>query len=109
MTSTTGEIAKQIKLITRANIDHSNGAENILQMLSEVRQITGQNIQSVRQTQNETTDLAELAAEIAGLADTLYFSDGENAPLPAKGQKSRATRKRNVSPTNNESNGRQKD
>ena len=61
--------AKQIKLITRANVEHSSAASALLASVGEIRQITDRNAAGVKQTRGGTDDLLRRAQALATLVD----------------------------------------
>ncbi len=53
--------AKQIKLITNANLEHSTVSGSLLRSVAEIRQITDRNASGVKQTRGGTDDLLRRA------------------------------------------------
>ena len=60
--------AKQIKLVTKANIEQSAAAASLLTSVSEIRQITDRNAHGVKQTRGGTDDLLRRAQTLIALA-----------------------------------------
>jgi methyl-accepting chemotaxis protein len=58
---------KQVRLISRANSEHTTAAQAIAGQLSEIRRITDQNVAGVAQTRGSTTDLVAQAEALKGL------------------------------------------
>jgi methyl-accepting chemotaxis protein len=69
MTSDAQNTAKQIKLITKANLEHSTSASALLATVSEIRQITDRNSVGVKQTRGGTDDLRRRAQALAALVE----------------------------------------
>jgi methyl-accepting chemotaxis protein len=69
MTSDAQNTAKQIKLISKANIEHSSSAAALLASISEIRQITDRNSAGVKQTRGGTDDLRRRAQALAALIE----------------------------------------
>ena len=69
MTSDAQNTAKQIKLITKANIEQSSSAAALLASVSEIRQITDRNSAGVKQTRGGTDDLRRRAQALAALVE----------------------------------------
>jgi hypothetical protein len=65
MTLATSDISQQVRLITQANLEHSVGADEILEKLAEIRQVADRNAVGVNATLVETTNLRSEAEEIA--------------------------------------------
>jgi methyl-accepting chemotaxis protein len=61
--------AKQIKLITIANREHSVVAGQLLDTLKQIREITDRNAHGVQETRGGTNDLVERAAALVSLAE----------------------------------------
>jgi methyl-accepting chemotaxis protein len=57
MTAAAQNTAKQIKLITKANIEHSATAASLLTSMGEIRRITDRNASGVKQTRGGTDEL----------------------------------------------------
>jgi methyl-accepting chemotaxis protein len=62
-------MAKQIKLISTANVEHSSAASALLTSVSEIRQITDRNAAGVKQTRGGTDDLLRRAQALITLVD----------------------------------------
>ena len=103
MTGASSDIAKQIKLITRANLEHSTGADSVLQMLSDVRKITERNAQGVQATLNETSGLIEQAQELSTIMNGFDSLESDAAPVdtPQNGEKSRGRGKKETAAADN--------
>ncbi len=67
MTSATQNTSSQIKLITRANREHSTVAGALLDQLRDIRKITDRNARDVSETRGNTAELIKHAADLAGL------------------------------------------
>jgi methyl-accepting chemotaxis protein len=61
--------AKQIKLITKANIEHSTVSSSLLRSVSEIRQITDRNANGVKETRGGTDDLLRRAQALVALVE----------------------------------------
>ena len=59
--------AKQIKLITQANREHGRVSGMLLQDMAEIRRITDQNVNGVRQTRTSTADLLKYAEALTSM------------------------------------------
>ena len=59
--------AKQIKLITKANVEHSSTSEHLVRSVGEVRQITDRNASGVKETRGGTEDLLRRAKALTAL------------------------------------------
>ncbi len=68
MTTATGNTAKQLKLITHANREHSVVAAHMLEQLRAVRQITDRNARDVKETRSNTAELIKHAEQLSGIA-----------------------------------------
>ena len=62
MTGAANNTAKQIKLITAANREHSTASAAILAALADIRQVTERNAQGVQETLSGATRLLNLTA-----------------------------------------------
>ena len=69
MISAAQNTAKQIKLITKANIDHSTVSSSLLRSVGEIRQITDRNAEGVKQTRGGTADLLRRAQALIALTE----------------------------------------
>jgi methyl-accepting chemotaxis protein len=69
MTTATENTAKQLKLITHANREHSTVAAHMLDQLRAVRQITDRNARDVKETRSGTAELIKHAEELSGIAE----------------------------------------
>ncbi|MCU1384139.1 MAG: methyl-accepting chemotaxis sensory transducer, partial [Acidobacteria bacterium] len=69
MVTATQSTAKQMKLITHANRDHSAVAVRLLDQLRDVRHITDRNAREVKETRGGAADLLKHAAELAGIVE----------------------------------------
>ena len=78
MTTATQSTAKQIKLITRANLEHSSVAVRVLEQLRDVRQIADRNARDVKETRGSTDDLIKHAEELASIAEIGRGAAGAN-------------------------------
>jgi methyl-accepting chemotaxis protein len=70
MSTATGNTAKQLKLITHANREHSLVAAHMLDQLRAVRQITDRNARDVNETRSSTAELIKHAEALSGIAQT---------------------------------------
>jgi methyl-accepting chemotaxis protein len=94
MTSASSEVSTNINLISRANVDHSANAENILQMLNDSRRVTDRNVKGIRMTVAQTDGLLEQAREVASILGngsdrssvTTGSSKGTNGAAGRKGR-----------------------
>ena len=59
--------ARQIKLITRANVEHSTTSEGLVRSVGEIRQITDRNATGVKETRGGTEDLLRRAQALMAL------------------------------------------
>jgi methyl-accepting chemotaxis protein len=85
MTTDAQNTAKMVKLITRANAEHSSMAAALLGSLSEIRQITDRNVAGVKQTRGGADDLRRRAQALAALID-------QPAPRKTNGRVARSGR-----------------
>ena len=69
MTGDAQSTAKQIKLISKANVEHSSAAAALLASVTEIRQITDRNSAGVKQTRGGTDDLRRRAQALAALVE----------------------------------------
>ena len=58
--------AKQIKLISAANREHSSVSGSLLAQLQEIRRITDENVRSARDTRGGTAELTRQASTLVG-------------------------------------------
>jgi methyl-accepting chemotaxis protein len=70
LTTVNANVARQIKLITTANKEHSLTASGVLDQLRGVRAITDQNARGVMETRGGTAELLQHAQELAGLTQS---------------------------------------
>jgi len=82
MTTDVQNTAKQIKLISKANTEHSAAAAVMLASIAEIRQITDRNVAGVRQTRGGTDDLRRRAQALAALVDQPASSRKANGRAP---------------------------
>ena len=75
--------AKQIKLISKANVEHSGAAASLLSSMGEIRKITVRNAFGVKQTRGGTDDLMRRAQALVNLM---------KRPSHAKNSNGRSTR-----------------
>jgi methyl-accepting chemotaxis protein len=61
--------AKQIKLITTSNREHSVVAAQLLNTLKQVREITDRNAHGVQETRGGTNDLLQRATALVSMAE----------------------------------------
>ena len=61
--------AKQIKLITKANVEHSTTSEGLVRSVGEIRQITDRNANGVKETRGGTEDVLRRAQALLALMD----------------------------------------
>ena len=83
MTSAAQGTAKHIKLITKANVEHSTTATALLGSIAEVRTITDRNASGVKQTRGGTDDLLRRAQALLAIV---------NRPSTARSGNGRASR-----------------
>jgi methyl-accepting chemotaxis protein len=69
MTTAAQSTAKQVKLITKANVEHSTVSSTLLRSVSEIRQITDRNATGVKETRGGTDDLLRRAQALTALVD----------------------------------------
>jgi len=69
MVSSTQNTAKQMKLITHANREHSTVSARLLDQLREVRNVTERNAREVKQTRGSAADLLKHAEELSGIVE----------------------------------------
>ena len=69
MISSAQSTAKQIKLITKANAEHSVVSSSLLHSVSEIRQITDRNASGVKETRGGTDDLLRRAQALTALVE----------------------------------------
>jgi len=84
MTTDAQNTAKQIKLISAANIEHSASAAALLGSVAEIRQITDRNAAGVKQTRGGTDDLRRRAQALAALVDRPASSRKTNGRSPRR-------------------------
>jgi methyl-accepting chemotaxis protein len=61
--------AKQIKLITKANVDLFSVSSSLVRSVGEIRQITDRNASGVRETRGGTADLLRRAQSLTALVE----------------------------------------
>jgi len=64
LTGASQNTSKQIKLISRANVEHSTSAERTLSLLKDARTIAERNARGVKETRGGTTDLLRQAESL---------------------------------------------
>jgi methyl-accepting chemotaxis protein len=69
MTAAAQNTAKQIKGITRANLEHSAAASALLTSIGEIRRITDRNASGVKQTRGGTDDLMRRTQALLNLME----------------------------------------
>ena len=69
MISAAQTTAKQIKVITKANLEHSTVSNSLLRSVGEIRQITDRNASGVKQTRGGTEDVLRRAQALAALVE----------------------------------------
>jgi len=69
MSGSANNAAKQIKLITRTNKAHTDGAVRLLTQLRDVRAVVERNARGVQDTRGGTSDLLRHAEALAGVLD----------------------------------------
>ena len=77
--------ARQIKLISAANREHSSVSGNLLGQLETIRRITDQNVRSARDTRGGTAELARQASTLAGSLGVRKSAEGR--PRTANGKR----------------------
>jgi methyl-accepting chemotaxis protein len=85
MTTDVQNTAQLIKLISKANLEHSSAAAVLLGSVSEIRQITDRNAAGVKQTRGGTDDLRRRAQALAALVE-------QPSPRKTNGRVSRSGR-----------------
>ena len=70
MVAATQNTARQLTLITHANLEHSTAAGRLLEQLRNIRQVTDRNARDVRETKSGTVDLLRHAQELTGFIET---------------------------------------
>ena len=78
MTAATQNTAKQMKLITQANREHSTAAATMLDQLRDIRAITDRNARDVKETRGSTVALLKHAEDLAGIVQNGRRSAGGN-------------------------------
>src|SRR4030095_1410910 len=71
ISAASNNVAKQIKLITRANREHSVAAEGFVTSLGDIRGITERNAIGAKETLNRTSGLLLNARRLTEMAETL--------------------------------------
>ena len=81
--------AKQVKLITKANAEHSTVSTSLLRSVGEIRHITDRNASSVKQTRGGTEDLVRRAQALATLVEppTPQRPNGRHNPRATRGNR----------------------
>jgi methyl-accepting chemotaxis protein len=69
MTTAAQNTAKQVKSITKANVEHSSAAASLLTSMGEIRKITDRNASGAKQTRGGTDDLMRRAQALINLMD----------------------------------------
>jgi len=69
MTTASANTARQIKMITHANREHSTAAGGILTELGELRRIAERNASGAKQTRATTAELLRRAEALTGVTD----------------------------------------
>jgi methyl-accepting chemotaxis protein len=69
ITAGSGNIASQIKLISRANATHSSVAEDVLRTLTEVRRVTDRNAKGAKVTMSGMARLLESAGRVSQIVN----------------------------------------
>jgi methyl-accepting chemotaxis protein len=87
MVSATQNTARQMKMITHANREHSGVAGRLLDQLREVRQITDRNAREVKETKGSAVDLLRHAEELSGIVDRGARGNGHH---PTNGKRKRS-------------------
>ena len=77
-------VSNQIGLISRANRDHSNTAIAILGGLTEIRQVTEQNVAGVKDTLRNTGSLLERVQSLNNLMEGLQTANGRGGKKAKK-------------------------
>ena len=105
MTGASSDIAKNVSLISIANLEHSKNAEHILQMLTDTRRVTDRNINGIKATVSETVGMAEQAEEMAAMMASFDggTSDATSAVSKTNGAAPKG-RKRKMAPDANTGN-----
>jgi len=70
--------SKQIKLITRANAEHSQAAQSLFTSVAEIRTITDRNAAGVKQTRGGTDDLLKRAQALIAIVERPSHTRGGN-------------------------------
>ena len=73
-------MAKQVKMISRANVEHSSTASELMVSIGEIRQMTDRNAAGVKQTRGGTDDLRRRAQALAALVDRPQGRKGNGRP-----------------------------
>jgi methyl-accepting chemotaxis protein len=84
--------AKQIKLITKANAEHSTVSAALLRSVGEVREITNRNATGVKQTRGGTDDLLRRAQALTAMVERPAKSRPNGRGERPNGRASRGTR-----------------
>jgi len=81
-----GNTTSQIKLITRANKEHSAGAARMLEQLRDIRIITERNARGVKETRGGTDALLRHAEALVGGLETRRGGRGANGRQSTNGR-----------------------
>jgi len=87
MTGDSQNVAKQIKLMAKANVEHSAAAASLLVSVGEIRQITDRNAAGVKQTRGGTDDLRRRAQALAALVERPAQARKPNGTRPQRAPK----------------------
>ncbi len=86
MTAAAQNAARQIKLITKANIEQSSAAAALLASVTEIREITDRNATGVKQTRGGTDDLLRRAQALVTLVKRPSQGRRANGRSPRSGR-----------------------
>jgi methyl-accepting chemotaxis protein len=87
MASATQNTAKQMKLITHANRDHSGVAGRLLDQLRDIRQVSDRNAREVKETKGGAADLLRHAQELTGIVERSDERASTNGRSGANGKR----------------------
>ena len=77
MISAAQNTAKQIKLIAKANVDHSTVSTSLVRSVGEIRQITDRNAEGMKQTRGGTADVLRRRGYDVHLVDASELAKAE--------------------------------
>jgi methyl-accepting chemotaxis protein len=89
MLTAANNTAKQIKLITMANREHSNVSTGFVKMLREIRDVTERNARGVKDTRSTTGELVNRAAALTSVTNgtSLHVNGGNGRTNGGNGKR----------------------